>query len=201
MSSSALEQLCELVAKVSLSNATKLTAEFERLLVQSRTVPIDPQTHETILIAFACANWNFANGVWSNLGNTQLRRDLMAGSKNATIIGLTHTLGPSKDPRNLAALAVRIDFDIFQPFVKGYLDSLKAMDTIGVEPDARVALQFTLEWLQEKLAISEPEMNRILPPFIAAAGDFNEVETVAAQVNRAAELRKEKGFWSRLFGE
>lgn len=200
MSSPALEQLCELVAKVSLSKATKLTSEFEQLLAQSRTVSIDVQTHETILIAFVCANWNFANGVWSNLGNTQLRRDLMAGSKNATILALAHTLSPSKNPKDLAALAVRLDFDIFQPFVKGYVNNLKALDAIGVEPDARVAMQFALEGLQKQLAISEREMNRIVPSFIAAAGDFNEVETVAAQVNRAAELRRGKGFWSRLFG-
>lgn len=196
MSTSALKQLCELVANVSLSKATKLTAQFEQLLTRSRNVPIDAQTHEIIFIAFACANWNFANGVWSNLGNAQLRRDLMAQSKNAIIVGLAHSLGPSKDPRDLAALAVRLDFDIFQPFFKGYLDGLKALDAFGVEPDVRVALQFTLEWLQDKLAISESEMNRIVPLFVEGAGDFNEVESVAAQVNRAAEMRKKKGFWS-----
>lgn len=200
MSSSALEQLCALVAEVSLSKATQLTAQFEQLLAQSRHVPVDATTHGTILVAFACANWSFANGVWSNLGNRQLRRDMMAESKKALILALAHTLGASKDPRDLAVLAVQLDFDTFQPFVESYLDSIKTLAANGVEPDARVVFQFTLEWIQKKISVSESEMNRIVPPFVAGAGDFNEVETVAAQVNRAAEMRKDKSFWSRLFG-
>lgn len=177
-----------------------LAAQFEQLLAQFRQVPVDATTHETILVAIACANWSFANGVWSNLGNRNLRRDLMAGSKKTIVLGLAHTLGASKNPSDLAALAVRLDFDLFQPFVKDYIDGIKTLEGNGIEPDATVAFQFTLEWIQKKLNISESEMNRIVPLFIAGAGDFNEVETIAAQVNQAAEIRNVKNFWSRLFG-
>lgn len=200
MTRPALEQLCELIAGVSLLNAKKLASQFEQLLAERRNIPLDAQTHGTILMSFAYANWNFANGVWSNLSNAQLRRDLMARSKNAIILGLADILDPSHDPKDRAALAVRLDFDAFQPFLKGYLARLKELETTGVEPDARATLMFTLEWLQKKLGISESELEGIVPPFLAGAGDFSEVESVAAQVNRAAEMQKERGFWSRLFG-
>lgn len=125
----------------------------------------------------------------------------MTRSKDSLVLALAETLSPGKGPRDKAALAVHIDIDLFQPFVREYLAKAKTLDGSLDGPDASFALQFALGWIQKQSKIQESAMSEIIHSFIREAGNFNEVEEIASQVNRAAQLKKSKGLWSRLFGD
>lgn len=197
MADEALEEICGLVASVSVAKSLELSGRLEKLLAEYSDALHGSVDHKAILVTFACTNWNFANGVWSNLENVQLRRDLMAKSKNSLILALVATLAPSGDARDKAALAVHIDFDLFQPFLREYLKEAK---TVEGGPDAIFALQFALGWIQKLNKIQDYAMSEILRRFLTEVGDFTEVEGIASQVNCAADLRKAKSLWSRFFG-
>lgn len=199
MANQALDDICGLITRESISKAAQLAKRLEDLLARFPDALHGSAAHEAIFVAFACTNWNFANGVWSNLENQNLRRDLMGRSKDLLVLALAEALSPAGNNRDKAALAVHIEFDLFQPFVKDYL--AKAAILVGEGPDARFALQFALGWIQKQTKVRESAMTEVIKSFLAEADDFNEIEELASQVNRAAEARKSKSLWSRLFGE
>jgi hypothetical protein len=185
---SPLSEFCALVTEAGFTKSIALTSLFERLLAHDG-VAIDRESHEAVFLTFAFMNWQFANGVWSNLENVRLRRDLMSESKNAMVLKAASNLCSGRDAGDIAALAVRVDFDEFQPFVRTLMDSLGKLDDSGITPDANAVLFFGLEWIQAKLGIPDPIMDRIVPSFLDEVGDFAEVETIAAHANRAAGAR------------
>jgi hypothetical protein len=187
--SSPLRELCTLIADVGLANASKLALQFNQLLANASEASLDEDAHQVILLSFAFVNWAFANGVWSDLENVKLRRDLMTESRNVMILELARRQSPSREAPDVAFLAMQIDFDEFQPFATAYLERMKLLDESGMTMDANGALFFALEWIQQRLRIADRIMDNIVPAFLAEVGDFAEVETIAAQVNRAAITR------------
>lgn len=79
MNSSLLE-LCSLIA----DEGAKYAYQHKELLLNTVKDATDKavaeQQVDTIFKIFSFLNWAYANGVWSNLSNTALRRDLMEQS-------------------------------------------------------------------------------------------------------------------------
>ncbi len=194
-----VDELCALVAQAGVENASKLTASFEKQLEESSTITIDTRTHERVLLGLAFMNWGLANGVWSTLDNTKLRRDLMASSKNAIVLKVTRMLRRGQLPEDIAFMAASID-EQFHKFVRGYyIPRMNELERTGGSPDANAVLLIALEWIQNALGIPEAVMTRLVPSFLAESTDFAEIESVAEQVNRAVAERQKKGILRRFF--
>ncbi len=191
MPSASLQQLCDLVSDVGISNATALRERFCHLLGPH---PLQPDP-EYILKTFSFMNWTFAQGVWSNLQNTQLRRDLQIELKDFLITKLARQLCASDNVEQIAAKAVFLTED-FNAYVIRYKHRLQEV----AYADARTARLFALEQIQEKNQIEDDIMNDIVPALWSDERSNSEVESVAMQVNNAAAEMKPKGFLHRLFG-
>lgn len=191
MPSPALKQLCDLVSDVAVSNATQLRQRFSGL-IEPHSVSPDP---EFLLKTFAFMNWTFAQGVWSNLQNTQLRRDLQVELRNSLITKLTGQISGSDRVEDIAAKAVFLTED-FNAYLMGYNHS---MQQAGYA-DSVTARLFALEQIQEECQIGDDVMNDIVPNLWSDETSSSEVESVAMQVNNVAAEMKPKGFFRRLFG-
>ena len=198
MSPSPLDELCDLVAELVVGQAAKVARQLEQLL--NPLVSLDAESRNTILLGFIFTGWTFANGVWSNLKNTNLRRDLMSTSKTAVVLKTATRLSLSQDPRDIAFFAANNIEPQFRAYFRDYLEQLKKS---GMSADSNSASLFGLEWIQSNLNVEDSVMNRIVPLFVARAEVqvFAEsVQSVAAQTNRAASERKRRGFLARFFG-
>ena len=83
-----LKQVCDLMSDVAITNAAALRQKLTDL-ARRESVDLDP---EDILKTFAFMNWTFAAGVWSDLQNIQLRRDLKDGLKDSLVLKLAQEL-------------------------------------------------------------------------------------------------------------
>jgi len=191
MPSAALKQLCDLVSDVAIANATALREHFRDLL-GSHSLHLDP---EHILKTFSFMNWTFAQGVWSNLENTQLRRDLQIELKDSLITKLARELRNSDNVEDIAAKAVFLTED-FNAYVIGYTHRMQE----GGCADSGTARLFALEHIQEKYQIGDNVMDDIVPVLWSDEKCNSEVESVAMQVNNADAEMKPKGFLRRLLG-
>lgn len=186
----AMKQLSDLVADLCLCEAEKLTRNFEALLSEERGKPIAQSEHKTILTGFALFAWELAIGIWSNLKNTNLRRDLLAESKHSLALALARKLsGPDADVRDVATLAVRLSFDEIPPFHIGFVKQLRDGE---VSPDANGAFIYSLEWIQKRVRIPDWQMNIIVPGIETDDVELRRIEETAHQVNAAALQRKRK---------
>jgi len=187
--SAALTQLCDLVADVAMTNATKLREQFLQL-VRDEVSEIDPGS---VLTMLAFMNWTFAQGSWSNISNTKLRRDLQIQLKDALILRLARELTGGSSPPDAAARAVAIN-DQFTAYLRQYN---ARMQSLG-DPDSRTATLFAFEQIQERCGLSDHVMNDVVPKLIPPEGLGTEVESVALEVNKAAAAKR-GGFLSKLF--
>ena len=189
-----LEELCSLVADVGMVKAVELSDLLGNvlavLLPEWADVASRPHTSQRLLASFACINWVLAIGAWSGLEDKKLRRDLMVESKKQMALATAKSLNPNGTMQDLAALAVTLDFDEFQPFLMTCIDQWGVLERKGECPDAYSTLLIGLEWTLTHLGLSENLTARIAPMFLAEVGDFASVEDVALQVNRAAAERK-----------
>ncbi|MCK4517905.1 hypothetical protein KAT92_03955 [Candidatus Babeliales bacterium] len=188
---SSLTQLCDLVSDVAITNAQELQIRFADV-VDNHPVDVDP---EYILKIFSFMNWTFAQGVWSNLKNTRLRRDLQIKLKDCIITKLAKQLAGSDSMEGIAARAVFMT-DEFNSYVAQYMLHTQS---VGYA-DSGTARLFALERIQEQLKINDYTMNDIVPILWSDEKLNSEVESVAIQVNNAALEQNEKGFFRRLFG-
>jgi len=191
MPSATLQQLCDLVSDVAVSNATTLQQTFSSLLSLHSINP-DP---EYILKTFAFMNWTFAQGVWSNLQNTQLRRDLQIELKDSLITKLAGQVSGSDKVEDIAAKAVYLTEDFNTYLIKFN----QRMQQAGYA-DSGAARLFALEQIQEECEIGDFVMNDIVPSLWSDEKSNSEVESVAMQVNNVAAEMRPKGFLRRLFG-
>ncbi len=199
--SSPLHELCDLVADVVLAQAAKVAAQLEGFLSQEPQVLLNAKGRDTVFLGLAFTGWAFANGAWSNLQITKLRRDLMETSKQALALKAATKLSGSQEARNVAALAAGIDEQL-QSYFKSYLERMKRLEESNQSADANSAMLFGLEWIQGNLNIPDSVMNRLVPLLVGLGTfeDFAEaVESVAAQVNRVASEREKRGCLSRFF--
>lgn len=185
--SSSLTQLCDLVSSVALANASKLREQFVQL-VRDEGSDVDP---ESVLTILAFMNWTFAQGVWSNLSNTHLRRDLQVQLKDALILRLARALTESSSAPDIAARAVTLT-DEFNDYLRHYKSRMQALG----DADSRTATLFAFERIQERYGVKDGVMNRVIPRLILTEGLKAELESVAQEINKAA-AQKKTGFFSR----
>ena len=193
-----LREVCQLVAEVAVARGNAMATGFQQQLEEKAQVDLSQEQLRTAVIGFAFTNWAFANGVWSNLRNTKLRRDLMATSKTALILQTARSLCESDNQSDVAYLATNLELDQFRPFAEAYTERIKQLDEAGTAFHANAALLFGLEWIQIHLGLSDSVMDAVAPAFLTQIGDPEEVERVAYQVNRAAEDRPNKGLLARF---
>lgn len=187
MTMSALESFCDTVSDVAVSEAKTLRERFVGLVGDMDADPAH------VFTVFAFMNWTFAAGIWSNISNRRLRRDLMSGLKDALVMKLACELADGTPAR--AAKAVQLT-DAFNHYQRDY----KAQMLSQREADSRTATLFALKRIQEKCGIDDSIMDGVVPRLVTAEGLAAELESVAAKVNEAMAEEKRKGFFGRLFG-
>jgi hypothetical protein len=195
----ALRSLCQLVADTGVAEAAKMAAALGRCLQASAQVSIGESQLEAAVVGFSFANWATANGVWSNLRHTRLRRGLVAQSKSAVILATAKALRPGGDPSDVARLAANLEFDVFQPFAQRYTERMKVLHGAGTPFDSNAVLLFGLEWVQARLNITDAAMDSAMPALLPQLCVHQQaVEDVALQVNAAAEGRRRMGLLARF---
>ncbi len=193
-----LQKLCSLIADEGAKYAHQYTELFIEVAKKTTGKAIFGKQVDKIFKIFSFLNWAYANGVWSNLSNTTLRRDLMGQSMQSIVLRTSYELAEDKSNEGIAFLASELDQE-FRQFALMYNERIKELSRAGYEPDANAAKLFGLERIQEHLDLNDDQMNVIVPQFNNSAGDIARIEEIAKQVNRAASQRK-KDFFSRLFG-
>jgi hypothetical protein len=197
MSSSLLE-LCNLIADTGAVYAYQHRNLFLEVIKENANRPVSEEQCNAIFKIFSFLNWAYANGIWSNLSDATLRRDLMRQSMQSIVLRTAYELAEDKSNDSVAFLAVRLDQE-FKDLVTAYNKRLKELSRDGFESDANTATLLGLELIQENLGLNDEHMNVIVPCFNRRAGDIARIEEIATQVNRADSQRK-KGFFSKLFG-
>ncbi len=195
---SSLLDLCNLIADEGAKYAHQHKELFLQILKETADKSISKKQSDAVFKMFSFLNWAYANGVWSNLSNTTLRRDLMAQSMKSIVLRTAYELAEDKSNEGVAFLAAQLDQE-FRDFALAYNKRIKEIAKGGLEPDANTATLCGLEWIQENLHLNDEHMNVIVPRFNNRAGDVARIEEIAKQVNRAVGQRR-KGFFSRLFG-
>jgi hypothetical protein len=187
--SSSLIKLCEFVSDVVMAEATKLQEQFVQL-VQDESSDVDPGT---ILMLLAFMNWTFVQGVWSNISNNRLRRDLQIQLKEELNLRLAFALTESSSATDTAAKAVAIQNE-FIVYLRKYTSRMQSI----TNADSRMAKLFAFEQIQAKCGLSDEVMNRVGLELVSDKGISSEVELVALEVNKAAAAKR-GGFLSKLF--
>lgn len=95
MNSSLLE-LCNLVADQGAKYAHQDKELFLEVVKETTDKAISEKQVDAIFKIFSFLNWAYANGVWSNLSNTTLRRDLMGQSIKSTVLRTAYELAEDK---------------------------------------------------------------------------------------------------------
>ncbi len=148
-----------------------------------------------VLTIFAFMNWTLAQGVWSNLQNSQIRRDLQIELKDSLLTKLAKQFTRSDNLVDIAAKAASVTED-FNVYLIGYN---RHVQTLG-GADSNAARLFALQQIQDECGIEDAVMNEIVPSIWSDTNANSEVELVAMQVNNAVAEMKSKGFLRRLFG-
>ncbi len=186
-----LKALSELVLSVSIPEVEKLILHFEELLKKISGVSITTKMHEIIKKSFYFSVWTIVNGVWSNLENAKLRRDLMFVSMKIFVIYLARETSTTA----IATNAVNIELDEFDPYVKNYNSKMLQNEKDGIDFNINSSLIFSIEWIQGKLGISDTVLNILVPQLFTKDYDFLKIEELAYQTLKAQEDRKKT--WSK----
>lgn len=198
MNSSLLE-LCDLIA----DEGAKYAHHHKELLLtfvkEATHKSIPEEQVDTVYKIFCFLNWAYANGVWSSLSNTTLRRDLMGQSLERIALRTAYELANDKSNEGVAAFFASGLFQEFRQFALTYNERIKELSAEGFEPDANTATLCGLEWIQDHLGLTDDHMNVIVPQFNGHAGYVAKIEDLAKQVNLAVN-QKRKGFLPRIFG-
>lgn len=195
---SSLQDLCDLIANQGAEYAHQHRELFVEIVRESTNKEMAKEKVDQTFKIFAFLNWAYANGIWSNLNKTALRRDLMGQSMKSIVLKTSYELSQDKSNEAVAFLAAELDQE-FRELALTYNKRIKELSREGVEPDANTATLIGLEWLQEILDLNDEDMNAIVPQFNNRVGNVTKIEEIANQVNRAASQRK-RGFFSKLFG-
>jgi hypothetical protein len=195
---SALNQLCCLIADRGAECAHKHTQFFLEIARAKRGKTITNEQVEKTFKVFSFLTWAYANGVWSNLDNTELRRDLVNESLRSIALKTSYELSKDKSNEGVAFLATELDQE-FRVLAQTYTQRMNQLAQQGVEPDANSATLIIYEWIQAMLDLKDEDMNSIVPQLNNLIGQVVEIENIAIQVTNAA-LNRKSGIFSRLFG-
>lgn len=108
MNSSLLE-LCNLIAEEGAKYAHQHKELFLNVVKETTGKTIPEEKVDTVYKIFSFLNWAYANGVWSNLSNTTLRRDLMGQSMRSIVLRTSYELSEDKSNEGVAFLASELD--------------------------------------------------------------------------------------------
>jgi hypothetical protein len=195
---SSLVKFCDLIADEGAKYAHQHKQLFLEIMEETTGRSISKKEADLIFMIFSFLNWTYANGVWSNLSNTTLRRDLMGQTMTSIVARTALDLAKDKSVDGVASLAAGLD-ELFKKLTAACFDRVKELSRQGLESDANAATLYGLEWIQKTLYINEEHMSVIVPQFINRVGNVAKIEETAKQVNQAA-LESKKGFFSRVFG-
>lgn len=151
-----------------------------------------------LIEGFACLNWMLAVGVWSNLRDEKLRRDLMTESRSKMVLAAARQLCPARTVEDVAAEAVRIDFDVFRPFFENCLRAWSELERHGSVVDANSTLVVALEWILRRLGLGTETIGKAMPVFLIRIDDPVSIEEIASQVVRAAERSRRAVWWNPM---
>lgn len=194
-----LQELCNLIADQGVKKAGSLRAIFATISNKVTGKDLGKKESDTVFKVFSFLNWAYANGIWSNLSNTELRRDLMTQSGKSIVLRLSYEMSENKENSHVVMYAVNLEEE-FRTFAMSYIDRVKQLERSGHQPDANTALLYGLECIQEKIGFDDREMDSIVPTFLQQSESFAEIEKTANQINLAFAKTKRKGFFARLFG-
>lgn len=195
---SSRENYCFVIADIGVNNAIKASKTFLCLLEQNNITIDDPSK---VIIGFTFMNWGIANGVWSNLKNATLRRDLMRTSQRAFVLAAAKIIREGEPPEDIAFLAVQIDA-YFQGFIRPfYIERVREIERQGYSSGANAILLVSLEWILENTNLKNSDMDKIIHTFTDQSEDFDEITSVALQLIEADKTRKNKGILRRFFGK
>jgi len=182
MMNSSLQDLCNLIANQGAEYAHRHKQLFLEIAKETTDKFITEEQVDIVFKTFSFLNWAYANGIWSNLNNTTLRRDLMAQSLKSIVLKTSYELSVDKSNEGVAFFATVLDQE-FRELVLAYNERIKQLAGEGMDPDANTATLIGLEWIQENLDLSDEDMNMIVPRFNNRAGDIAKIEELASQVN------------------
>ena len=186
MVSRSLSQICSLVSDVAIQDAKNLMLEFSKFATPySCKVDI-----EFLFKIFAFMNCTLAVGIWSNLSNINLRRDLLAELKLFFPTKLALELSKMESTKTLF---LHEELNIYLDDYITYAQRIECADS-------RTARLYAFERIQNELEIDDDIMNKIVPALYSDPKGISEVESVAMQVNKIAQKQKPKGIFRRLFG-
>lgn len=106
---SSLQDLCNLIAKQGVEYAHKHKELFLEIVKETTLKIFQKNIVDTVFKIFSFLNWAYANGIWSNLNNTALRRDLMGQSMKSIVLRTSHELSKDKSNEGVAFLATELD--------------------------------------------------------------------------------------------
>ncbi len=184
-----LDEMCQLIAQVGTAKAIEFSDVLQSILEE---VPIElcivsrADVRRKLVTGFACMNWVLATGVWSNLKNAKLRQDLMIESKTKMVLVTAQLLNRDGAPEDVAAAAVKLEFDEFQPFMRECINRFGELERQGKTPDADSVLLIALGWILNNLGLSRKSIDKVMFTFLIRVDDFASIEEIAQQVNRAA---------------
>ncbi|MFZ7128625.1 MAG: hypothetical protein ACOWWM_20925 [Desulfobacterales bacterium] len=185
----ALIELCNLIADEGSKYAYQQKELFLDVVKEFTDKVISKGDGDFIFKIFSFLNWAYANGVWSNFSNTDLRRDLMKQSMISMVLKTAYELAKDKSDAGVAFLAASGLDQEFREYALRYTERIKELSEDGYEIDANSAILCGLEWIQDKLELTDDYMNDIVPQFNKRAGDIAKIEEIANQVNRGASQR------------
>jgi hypothetical protein len=178
-----------MVAELAMSDALAVCDKFFQLVPS-----VSEKNRTKVLATFVFMNWTFASGVWSNLPNRKMRRDLQIELKNGVLLKLARTLSGSSVPADVAARAVALT-EAFNAYVEVYNSKIRS---IG-DADSRIATLFALEQIQTICNLTDDALSAVVPQLVTEEGLAANVESLASEVNNVAPPRRD-GFFGRLFG-
>ena len=175
--------MCNLIANQGIDNAHQCTKHFLDIIRETTHKIVTDKQRMAIFKIFSFLNWAFANGVWSNISNTTLRRDLMEQSIKSIVLSTAYDLSENKSTEDVAFIASDLDLE-FRKMVLSYIERINELGKDGIETNANTATLVGLECIQNILNLNDDEMNVIVVVFKSRVKDIATIEEIAAQINK-----------------
>lgn len=160
-----LKELPLKVINESKSNAKLYTKLFIEIAKKNTNKDIKSNHIAIIYKHFSYLMWFYANGIWSNIEDVELRRNLHNESSKLTINEISRVLLKTMPKSSNEQIKSDVGIE-FQEYKRRFIKDLETKIIEGYEPDANSALFIILEWLKEEMQLSGLDMLEIVPLFI-----------------------------------
>lgn len=179
---SKLEKFCNMIADYGIKKSKSLILLFKDIVKEQFGFEIDESEKKIMLKIFSFLNLIFAQGIWSNITDSQLRHDLNLKSNQSFILKTFYEICDNKEEEIIAKQCADLMFEFYN-FNNGYINNLKEASYFpSFELDANFTMAYGLALIQEKMGIPDDDMNKIVPSFLKRAGDFADIEKLAEKL-------------------